>query len=67
MSVKGPLRIAVVGCGRIVQWHHIPSLFKIKDAKLMAICDQGEDLVREVASRFSIRRYYTDFAEMLSR
>ncbi len=65
MRVKKPLRVAIVGCGIIGQWHHIPSLLKIRDAKVVAICDENEDLVKKTARRFNIRRYYTDFSEML--
>ena len=67
MGVKEPLRVAVIGCGKIGQWHHIPSLLKIGDAKIVAICDANEDLAREVAKRFNISRYYADFSEMLAR
>jgi len=66
MRIKGPLKVAIVGCGIIGQWHHIPSLLKIRDAKVVAICDKNEDLVKGVARRFNIRRYYTDVSEMLS-
>ncbi len=67
MRLKEPLRVAVVGCGRIGQWHHIPSLLKIRDAKVVAICDKNEDLVKGAARRFNISRYYTDSSEMLAR
>ncbi|MFC1967949.1 Gfo/Idh/MocA family protein [Chloroflexota bacterium] len=65
MGIRGPLRAAIVGCGRIGQGYHIPSLLKIKDAKLVAICDNNEDLVKETARTFNISNYYTDFSEML--
>ena len=67
MRVKEPLRVAIVGCGRIGQWHHIPPLLKIRDAKVVAICDKNEDLVKGAARRFNISRYYTDSSEMLAR
>ncbi len=67
MRVKEPLRVAIVGCGRIGQGYHIPSLLKIRDAKVVAICDENEDLVKKTARRFNISRYYTDSSEMLAR
>ena len=67
MRGKEPLKVAIIGCGAIGQWHHIPSLLKIRDAKVVAICDKNEDLVREAARRFNIGGYYTDFSEMLGR
>src|SRR4030042_206900 len=62
-----PLRVGIVGCGFIAQTQHIPSLLKIKDVEIAAICDMNEDLAKRVAERFHIDRYYTDFSEMLER
>ncbi len=66
MKARESVRVAVVGCGLIGQWQHIPSLLKIRDAKVVAICDKNEDLVKGAARRFNISRYYTDSLEMLS-
>ncbi len=67
MRVKQPLRVAIVGCGLIGQLHHIPSLLRIRGARVVAICDENEDLVKKTARRFSISRYYTDSSEMLGK
>ena len=67
MKLKKPLRVAIVGCGLIGQWHHIPSLLKIRNVELAAVCDNNEDLVEKVAKRFRIGKYYTDFSEMLTK
>jgi predicted dehydrogenase len=67
MRRKEPLRVAIVGCGAIAQLRHIPSLLEIRDAKVVAICDKNEDLVKQVAQRFNIRAYYTDFVETLDK
>ena len=64
MKTKGPLRIAIVGCGRVTQ-EHIASMLKIKDVELVAVCDINEDLARRVARRFNISRYFTDSNKML--
>jgi predicted dehydrogenase len=67
MRTKAPLKTAIIGCGLIGQMHHIPSLCKNKDAEVVAICDENKDLVKQVAKRFNISRYYTDLAEMLNK
>jgi predicted dehydrogenase len=59
------LRVAVIGCGLIGQWQHIPSLLRVRNVKLMAVCDENEDLARRVARAFGIGNYYTDFSKML--
>ena len=55
MRTKEPLKAAIIGCGLIGQWHHIPSLRKIKDAEVVAICDENEDLVKQVESQVPAR------------
>ena len=67
MKIKAPVKVAVIGCGLIGQWHHIPSLCKIKDAELVAICDKNPELAKRVAQKFNISRYYTDSTEMFGR
>jgi len=62
-----PLTVAVVGCGFIAQSVHIPSLVRSKRAKLVAVCDRNDELARDVARRFRIGKYYSDFSEMLER
>jgi len=64
MGAKKPLRIVFVGCGRVTQWH-LSSMLKIKNVEPVAVCDKNEDLVRQVARRFGIKRCYTDFYQML--
>ncbi|MFC2067611.1 Gfo/Idh/MocA family protein [Chloroflexota bacterium] len=59
------LRVAVIGCGQIGQGHHIPSLQKIKDVELVAVCDTDINLAKETARKFNISSYYTDISEML--
>ncbi len=65
--MKEPLKVAIIGCGLIAQQQHIPSLLKMRDVKLVAICDENEDLVKRTARIFNISRYYTDSSEMLGR
>jgi predicted dehydrogenase len=63
--MKGPLKVAFTGCGLIGQWHHIPSLVKIRDTNLVAICDTNEALVKETARRFKIDHPYTNYSDMI--
>ncbi|MFC1979431.1 Gfo/Idh/MocA family protein [Chloroflexota bacterium] len=64
MKTSKPLRVSIVGCGTVTQWH-IVSLLKNKNVELVAICDRNEDLARRAAIKFNIDRYYSDFSKML--
>lgn len=60
-----PLRVAIVGCGRIADGHvqqiqRLPAL-----AQLVAVCDREPFMAEQLATRFGIRRTYTDYEALL--
>ena len=65
MTMSDDLRVGIVGCGRISQYH-ISSILKTDNAKLVAVCDANEDLARQTAKKYKVDSYYTDFTELLS-
>jgi UDP-N-acetylglucosamine 3-dehydrogenase len=65
MKSKRSLRVAVTGCGTIAQLQHLPSLHKIREATIVAVCDQNKDVVERTANKFGIARSFTDYSEML--
>ena len=65
MKSKESLRVAVAGCGFIAQLQHLPSLSRIRDVKVVALCDQNKGIAERVAHKFHIARSFTDYSEML--
>jgi len=61
------IKVGVIGCGGIAQSIHIPGYQRIENVKVVACCDIVESLAKSVAEKFSIPRYYTDYARMLER
>ena len=59
------LKGGIVGCGWISHFSHIPAFRKIKNAEIIAVCDQSEEVARKTASRFGIANTYRDFSLML--
>jgi predicted dehydrogenase len=59
------LKIGVVGIGHIADHRHIPIIQKIRDAKVTAVCDIQESLVKGAAEKFGIEHWYTSISEML--
>lgn len=59
------VRIGIVGVGWVAQVVHIPTLLKMPDAEVVAICDRDKARVRLVGEKFGITRQYTDVAQML--
>jgi predicted dehydrogenase len=60
------LRAAIVGCGAIAQWHHLPVWTRLAGIDVVALCDRDERLASELAGRYRIGAWYTDFSRMLA-
>ncbi len=60
------LRVAVLGCGHIAQWMHIPYLRELDDRyELAAACDISRKVVDRVGDFFQIPARYTDYNQLL--
>nr|MBP7550399.1 Gfo/Idh/MocA family oxidoreductase [Gemmatimonadaceae bacterium] len=53
MSDATPVRIALVGCGRISQ-NHFDAISRIEGLELAAVCDTVEDRARAAAARWNV-------------
>lgn len=60
------LRIGVVGCGKIAD-SHVEEVNKLSNAQISAVCDLEPVIARQLAQRYGVPAYYSDFAEMLGR
>jgi predicted dehydrogenase len=49
-----PVRLAVVGCGRIAQVAHLPAVEKAEGVELVAVSDPSGAVVRSVARRWGV-------------
>jgi UDP-N-acetyl-2-amino-2-deoxyglucuronate dehydrogenase len=58
-----PLRIALVGCGRISR-NHFDAIERIDDLELAAVCDSIESRAREAGARGDVP-WFTAYARML--
>lgn len=59
------LNVAIVGCGKIAD-SHVDEIRKLSCARLVAVCDLEPIIAEQLAKRFAIPRWYTDFDLMLS-
>ena len=58
------MRVAVIGCGQIADLH-ITEIQKIEGVELVGVCDLNEIMAEQAAVRFGVRKYYTDFRQLL--
>jgi predicted dehydrogenase len=60
------LNIGIVGCGKIADGH-IEEIQKFKCARVVAVCDLEPVLAEQIALRYSVPSWYTDFDLMLAK
>jgi myo-inositol 2-dehydrogenase / D-chiro-inositol 1-dehydrogenase len=58
------LRVALIGCGRMAQRFHLKTL--LESAEVVAICDIREDIARDVALRYGIKKVYPNYKELVA-
>ncbi len=61
-----PLRLALVGCGRIAQVAHLPALEKAAGVELVAVVDPSQEVARAVARRYGVPAAYTAQEQVLA-
>src|SRR5580765_2448727 len=59
------LNIGIVGCGKIADGH-VEEIQKLDCARVLAVCDLEPILAEQLAHRYSVPHWYTDFDRMLS-
>ena len=59
------MRVGIFGCGRIANEMHIPAWLRIKDVKIVAVCDRRENIAKLTAEQFGIGEFYEDLSSML--
>jgi predicted dehydrogenase len=60
------IRIGIVGLGNIAQTAHLPTLTKLQDAEVVAVCDLDKARAQFIAEKFGIPRHYGSFEAMLA-
>ena len=62
-----PLRVAIVGCGKIADGH-VDEIHKMPEqAQVVAVCDREALMAEQLATRFAIPATYDNFQQMLER
>jgi predicted dehydrogenase len=64
--VTRPVRVALIGCGRIAQAAHLPGLEKASGIELSAVCDSSRTVADAVARRYGVPAVCTDSSQVFS-
>lgn len=58
-------KIGVIGLGWISQVFHLPILAKLPDVEIACLCDRDKTRARALSEKYGVKRFYTDYHEML--
>ena len=64
--MKGPIRIGIVGAGKIVRKEHIPRFRAIEGVELTAVANRTPDSSRRAAAELGIPRAFDDWHELVA-
>lgn len=59
------LKSVIIGCGNIARVH-LDALSDLKNVEVAAVCDISSARAEATAERFGIKKWYTNYSEMLS-
>jgi predicted dehydrogenase len=59
-----PIRVAIVGCGRISDLHQLGYRGRT-DAKIVAVCDSNKSRARKKASQWGVEKVYGDYQQVV--
>jgi predicted dehydrogenase len=63
-DLSRPLRVAIVGCGKIAD-QHIQAISRIADCRIVSLCDRELLMAKQLGERFCVLECFSDLGEML--
>lgn len=64
-SLAVPIRLAIVGCGAVVEQFHLPAARRVPEVEIVALADPDLERARELSRRFGIPKAVADYRETL--
>lgn len=62
-----PIRVGIVGCGKVAAEHHLPALRRVPGVRVVAAVDVEAARLKSVADRFGIEQRLDDYRTLLER
>jgi predicted dehydrogenase len=61
-----PVRLGLIGCGRVVEQCHLPALKAVRDIEVVAVSDSDPSRLEKIADRLNAPQRYIDYRTMLT-
>lgn len=62
-----PIRLGIIGCGRVAEERHLPALIQIPDIRVVALSDVDSNCMARLGDRFGITNRFVDHRSLLER
>src|SRR5262252_3295303 len=67
-SLKGRIRVGIVGCGEVTQIMHWPSLYQLSDRyEVTALCDVSPVILEKLGKLWNVQTLTTDQRELVKQ
>jgi predicted dehydrogenase len=63
--MSDPLKIGIIGCGKVAQGRHLPALAGLAGAQVTALADSAEEALDQAAAGLGLARKYRDYRKLL--
>ena len=63
--MRKPLRVGVIGCGRVTALRHLPALNRLRGAEVVALADRDSARLENVADQFRVPHRYSHVRALL--
>ena len=63
-DLSRPLRIAIIGCGKIAD-QHVLAIERVPDCRIVALCDHELLMAKQLGGRFGVSECFSDLTGML--
>lgn len=62
---RGPLRVAVIGCGAVTERFHLPAMRSVQALSIEALVDRDENRAKTLAAAYRVPRAVTDVKNII--
>ncbi|MDF1551811.1 MAG: Gfo/Idh/MocA family oxidoreductase [Deferrisomatales bacterium] len=67
VRIAGPLRLGIIGCGKVAEERHLPALQRLPQINVVAAADVDADRVEMLSQRFGVEHRFTDYRALVDR
>ncbi len=61
-----PIKIGVIGCGRVTESFHLPALKQLPNVEVAGLADIDGERLNQVANQFRVERRVADYSDLLA-